>query len=372
LGSRHVNDKKVSDHHAIIPTPHLTVESLTGDEQMVFELILERLLAAFYPVGKNQQTIVVIDYFHHLFATKGTIILEEGWRKIEKDEDENEKEGEDDTLPSVNKQTLLQSDSVDVLSKETRPPNHFNDASLLGAMETAGQIIEDDEDAREAMKENGLGMVSTRHEIINTLIKRGYLIRQKKQILSTTKAHETIRKLDEIGSILVSPILTGKWEGHLNKIARNEISPTKFQDTLPLLVGKIVTDISKLTGSFSAEAPPNLNGKKSVLKEEVICPKCRSLNRDGVGILKEIVGKDKLAYFICSFKKDDCGFISRIPKLKSTRQKLFENLCICGSYYVYKILASGQELLSCSNYPNCKNAVWIDKPLPKSSKQGKG
>lgn len=362
LGSRHVDDKKVSDHYALMPTKEKpNIKELSLDEAIVYEAIVKRFISAYLPAGINEQTLIVVAVDTYFFVAKGTVVISEGWRKIENDEDEKDGENED-LMPQVNQSSKLEKEAISPLERKTRPPKRLSDDSVLGLMQTAGSNIEDDEDAKEAMKDCGLGMAATRGEIIETLIRRGYLCRQKKLLLSTPKGKETIAVLSETNSVLVSPALTGKWEAALNKIARQDTTPDKFRATVPLLVNKIVSDIQALTHNFEFSSETNQPDQQK--KEVFKCRRCLSEGRIGnAGNIKEITARDGNKYFICELGKDICGFISLIPKTKKIQKRLFAESCECGGFYIYKISKDKKDYFSCNKYPDCRKSIWFDSKI---------
>src|SRR5205823_7431192 len=181
--SRVVNDARVSDHHAIIPTDvEHEIEGFSPDERRVFDLVAKRFLAVFHPPARYQRTTVITVVEEERFRTRGKITLEPGWRGVYGLESEEEKfarqeeEGPDDStaeIPPLEQGQTVRCVEAEVESKETRPPPRYTEATLLSAMETAGKLI-DEEDLREAMKDSGLGTPATRAEMIEALIRREY------------------------------------------------------------------------------------------------------------------------------------------------------------------------------------------------------
>ncbi|MCM8534297.1 MAG: DNA topoisomerase 3 [Lentisphaeraceae bacterium] len=215
------NSSKVSDHHAIIPTG-LVPSSLDRDEQKVFHEITTRFIAIFYPACEKAHTTVTAICQNESFKTKGTVIIKEGWLSLygggQKDKDEQ-------ILPQF---TVGESGSHDpeVKKCQTKPPHHFNESSLLSAMETAGKEIDDD-DLKDAMKERGLGTAATRASIIETLVKRDYITKNKRLLLATPKGEDLIRLLGS-QQTLTSPELTGDWEHKLKLMEKGEVKADDF------------------------------------------------------------------------------------------------------------------------------------------------
>ena len=221
------NTSKVNDHHAIIPTGQ-NPASLSGDEQRVYDEILTRFIAIFYPPCEKAHTTVTATAAQETFKAKGTTILVEGWlvlyggAKKEKDE---KKEKNEQLLPVF---TIGESGphEPEVKQSQTKPPQHFNEASLLGAMETAGKYIDNDE-LKDAMKERGLGTPATRAGIIETLVKRDYICKEKRMLLATPKGEDLIRLL-AAQQTLTSPELTGEWEHKLKLMEKGEVTSGQF------------------------------------------------------------------------------------------------------------------------------------------------
>ena len=225
LGNRYFNDAKVSDHHAIIPTTTLP-GSLANDEAKVYEAIVLRFIAAFYPACVKQITTVLGAVKHIKFKTTGTIIEAPGWQVLYKNDSPSQAAKGDETkiLPNFiqgetgpHKPTMNQG--------KTTPPKPYNEASLLGMMESAGKTC-DDEELKEALKDKGLGTPATRASIIEMLIKRNYIQRQKKLLLSTESGRHLISIIAD--DRLKSASMTGEWEAKLKKIEQNAYDPDQF------------------------------------------------------------------------------------------------------------------------------------------------
>ena len=225
LGSRYFNDAKVSDHHAIIPTTTLP-GSLANDEAKVYEAIVLRFIAAFYPACVKQITTVLGAVKHIKFKTTGTIIEAPGWQVLYKNDSPSQASKGDETkiLPNfVQGETGPHQPTIN--QGKTTPPKPYNEASLLGMMESAGKTC-DDEELKEALKEKGLGTPATRASIIEVLIKRNYIQRQKKLLLSTESGRHLISIIAD--DRLKSAAMTGEWEAKLKKIEHNTYNPDQF------------------------------------------------------------------------------------------------------------------------------------------------
>ena len=235
------DNSKVTDHHAIIPTG-IIPQGLTELEQKVFDLVVRAFIAAFYDDCKFETTTVMgevkpSDDKQILFRTTGKVIIEEGWRVVFKKKTEtNEEDSEQASLPVFEKGES--GPHVPSLSEKwTAPPKPYTDATLLRAMETAGKTVEDEE-LRDALKENGIGRPSTRAAIIETLIRRHYIRRERSSLHPTPTGFELIDLIHE--ELLKSAELTGRWEKKLRQIERHEYEARTFLDELKQMVSDIV------------------------------------------------------------------------------------------------------------------------------------
>ncbi|WP_372796194.1 DNA topoisomerase 3, partial [Pontiella sp.] len=227
---RIVDDKKVTDHHAIIPTGMLP-GSLGANEQIVYNAVVTQFIAAFYPVCVKQITTVDGESAEVPFQAKGTVILEPGWtalfpKKKKKKKDPDSGEEDDQQLPNFGKGETGPHEPATREGK-TKPPKAFNENSLLGAMEAAGKWVDDDT-MREALKERGIGTPATRAAIIETLLRRNYIRRDKKQIRATDMGRCLIALIQD--PLLKSPEMTGEWEEKLKQIERGDAQSTDFMD----------------------------------------------------------------------------------------------------------------------------------------------
>ena len=247
------DNSKVTDHHAIIPTgDHSRLADINSYEQKVYDLIVRRFLAVFYPDCEYATTTVMGRAADVDFKASGKTILKPGWRtiynKVETEEEEKEPtpEGENDTLPRF---TIGENGShlPELTQKMTTPPTRYTEATLLQAMETAGKFVED-ETLREAMKENGIGRPSSRASIIETLLKRGYIRREKKNLISNPTGRDLIRIIK--AKMLKSPELTGQWEKKLRDIEKGTFTLDAFMDEL---YDQLVSIIKEVTSDQSGQ-----------------------------------------------------------------------------------------------------------------------
>jgi DNA topoisomerase-3 len=236
---RVVDDSKVQDHHAIIPTrAEHPLDKMDDDDRRVYDLVVRRFLAAFHPDAVLENTRVETTVAEHVFRTRGKVLLVPGWRGVYLASEADAQPGadsaeEDETreqqLPRLEQGERSQVLEVAPLAKETKPPRRYSDASLLGAMETAGKLV-DDEELREAMKDSGIGTPATRAAIIERLIDVGYVERDGRSLVVTEKGLNVIRLLGE--HALTSPDLTGAWEQRLGRIERGEDSRERFMNDI--------------------------------------------------------------------------------------------------------------------------------------------
>ncbi|MEY2535504.1 MAG: topoisomerase, partial [bacterium] len=227
---RVVDDAKVGDHHAIIPTnSEHNLSKLNADDRRIYDLVTRRFLAVFHPDAVFENTRIETTVAEHIFRTRGKVLLVPGWRgvygELAEGEGGDDDEGRDQQLPRLVQGEEVLTRAVEALEKETQPPRRYSDASLLGAMETAGKLVDDDE-LREAMKDSGIGTPATRAAIIERLIDVGYVERDARALVATEKGLNVIRLLEE--HPLTSPALTGDWERRLGLIERGEEHRDRF------------------------------------------------------------------------------------------------------------------------------------------------
>ena len=213
LNKRSVNAKKVTDHHAILPTGE-PAYSLSADKQFIYDMVVGRMLEAFHKECIKEITKITISA-GSVFIANGTVIRSAGWRAVWNDNDEEKKDEDNPSLPKVKAGELLPIADKALLEKQTKPKPMFNEASLLKALETSGKEIEDEE-LRYAMKDTGLGTPATRASIIETLITREYIIREKRNLIPTTKGLAVYDVVKD--QKIAQAELTGQWEKRLEEI----------------------------------------------------------------------------------------------------------------------------------------------------------
>jgi len=213
LNKRSVNAKKVTDHHAILPTGEQPY-GLSPDKQAIYDMVVGRMLEAFHQECIKEVTKITIES-GSLFTANGTVIRSAGWRSVLNDTDEDKKDEDNPSLPKVKKNELLPIPEKALLEKQTKPKAMYNEASLLKALETSGKEIEDEE-LRYAMKDTGLGTPATRASIIETLITREYIVREKRNLVPTSKGLAVYDVVKD--QKIAQAELTGQWEKRLEEI----------------------------------------------------------------------------------------------------------------------------------------------------------
>ncbi|MBO5456162.1 MAG: DNA topoisomerase 3 [Muribaculaceae bacterium] len=319
------DNSKVTDHHAIIPTGQ-SPKILVGDERKLYHLIALRFIAAFYPDCQFLTTTVLGEVDKTAFKTSGKVITAPGWREVFSQYGATEENNEEDNILPEFKIGETGPQEPSLLKKTTQPPKYYTEGSLLRAMESAGKTV-DDEELREAMKDNGIGRPSTRAAIIETLFKRKYIYRARKSIMATQAGIDLINTINE--ELLKSAKLTGLWENKLRRIERGEYSAANFIAELKALINEIVINVlsdnshSKIlvenrtngdTPSASTEAtdknpkPTKPRAPRIRKFEQVVCPECG----------KGYILKGKTA-FGCSRFREGC-------QLRLSFEKYPENL----------------------------------------------
>lgn len=263
-GKRFVDDSKVTDHHAIIPTEQkLNLNAFSVDEKKLYDLIARRFLAVLYPPYKYEQTTITTVVEEEIFLSRGKVVREIGWRGLHSQIPEKEDKKEE-SLPEQLLQEKRQGESRKVencrLNKaKTKPPARYTEATLLTAMESPGKYI-DDEELREAMKGSGLGTPATRAEIIEKLFNTFYIERQGKEIVPTAKG---IQLIELAPPSLRSPELTAQWEQQLTDIARGKSSKGKMITSIRDDASNMVRAVAQSSHEYK---PENVSKSK--------CPLC--------------------------------------------------------------------------------------------------
>jgi DNA topoisomerase III len=282
--ARVVNDGKVDDHHAIIPTGDLPRGELSNDDRRIYDLVCRRFLAVFHPEARFEDTEVVTEAAGEKFRTKGKRLLEAGWRGPAFGDEplEPEKSGEEEpeqALPRIDDGERGRCTGAEVLEKQTKPPGRYTESSLLGAMETAGRTI-DDEELREAMKDSGLGTPATRADTIERLLNVGYIVRDGKALVATGKGRDTIELLGT--HALTSAELTGSWEKRLSEIEHGTADRAAFMGDIARFTEEIV-DYFRGIRTESLGACPNGDGDILENRSAFGCSSYQSKKEPGCG-----------------------------------------------------------------------------------------
>ncbi|RFC53691.1 type IA DNA topoisomerase [Brumimicrobium aurantiacum] len=299
------NNKKVTDHHAIIPTG-VKLSGVTPEEQKVYDTITKRFIAVFYPDCKVSNTTVLGEVLKLEFKATGKQILSPGWRVVYQ-KDKSKSKNKDENLMPVFEKGEKGPHEARLDQKQTSPPKPYTEATLLRAMETAGKHVEDEE-ARELMKDNGIGRPSTRANIIETLFRRRYIDRSGKSIVATHTGVDLIQVIDN--ETLKSPELTGDWERKLRLIEKGEYQPAQFKKELIELVVNLTNEVLfnteqkaiRILGDEEKEKEKKPKKKRAktvkVNITELTCPSCK----------KEGFLEGKKAYG-CAHYKEGCKFV---------------------------------------------------------------
>ncbi|MBX6763525.1 MAG: DNA topoisomerase III [Rubrobacteraceae bacterium] len=285
-GRRIVDDAKVTDHHAIIPTGRRPSGELPPDESRVLDLVFRRFLAVFFPEARFEHTTVVTAVGEDAFLSRGRVVLEAGWRALYPDGVGGKREKEPPLiLPPVEEGQEWAVADVAVKEGKTKPPPRYSEATLLGAMETAGRLVEDEE-LRQRMKDSGLGTPATRAAIIERLIQVGYVEREKKVLVPTRKGRRLVALVGD-GS-LASPEMTARWEERLAKMERGEEDRRRFMAGIETFTKELVEEVRRKAGE---KVPQPADGSIGA------CPKCGSP-----------VVETKKAYSCSAWRRTGCDF----------------------------------------------------------------
>ena len=285
LNRRTVDDKKVTDHHALIITENKP-GSLQADEQAIYELVAGRMLEAFSQKCVKEVTSISLTSGDSIFAVKGTVIKSVGWRAVFNTQEEGEK---NTVLPALKEGDNLALSDIELLEKQTKPKPLHTESLLLSAMENAGKELEDVE-LKASMKDSGIGTPATRAAIIETLFTRQYIVREKKALVPTEKG---LAVYDIVRDKKIADVeMTGMWENALSKIESGEMNPDTFH---------------KSTEVYASQITSELLGMQLTLKTQLdlICPKCET-------------GKIMLYPKVAKCDNTDCGLI--VFRNKSDKQ----------------------------------------------------
>ena len=290
----YVDNSKVSDHHAIIPTEEKgSLANLSTEEKHIYDLVVKRFLSVLMPAYEYEQTTVVVNIAGETFTAKGNITKSKGWKRLYdnlKDEEDSQE------LPELKSGDKITVASVNKVKKQTTPPARFNEATLLSAMESPQKYVNLGKDAAKTLNETGgLGTVATRADIIEKLFNSFVIEKKGKDIYPTSKGKQLIALVPED---LKSPLLTAKWESQLDNIAKGKANDKKFVADMKGYATKLVEDVKGGTAKFHHD---NATGSK--------CPNCGKY-------LLEVKGKNG-RMLVCQDR--ECGYRENLARLTNAR-----------------------------------------------------
>ncbi|WP_175837225.1 DNA topoisomerase III [Burkholderia anthina] len=270
------DNSKISDHFAIIPTLQAP-KALSEPEQKLYDLVVKRFLAVFFPAAEFRVTTRITEVAGHRFKTEGKVLVEPGWLQVYG----RDAEGADANLVPVQKDEKVKADEIAAVALVTKPPARYSEATLLSAMEGAGKLVEDDE-LREAMAAKGLGTPATRAAIIEGLLGEKYLVREGREMIPTAKAFQLMTLLRGLGvKELTAPELTGEWEYKLSQMERGNLGRDAFMQEIARMTQQIVKrakeyDSDTIPGDYATlETPcPNCGGQVKENYRRFACTKC--------------------------------------------------------------------------------------------------
>ncbi|MFN7253152.1 MAG: DNA topoisomerase, partial [Anaerobacillus sp.] len=342
---RYVNEKKVTDHYAIIPTEQVTDPSkLPSDEAKIYDLVVRRLIAAHYPAAIfDYSTITTLVDKRARFISKGKQQINEGWRKILYKQDDDQ----DVILPNLEEGEQGKVTNVKVKQGKTQPPKRYTEGQLITLMKTAGKYLNNDELEKVLNKTEGLGTEATRAGIITMLQDRKYIEVEKNKVFATKKARILIEAVGE--NILASPEMTAKWEQRLAEIGQGKASPVTFMEQTKLLSKKIIEDASRKASDWNFQElqyeVENKYATKFTLGKKL--GKCKLCSGDVV---------DKGKFYGCSnYKKTACTFtISKSILGKKLTETTVTKLLNTGKTSVLKGFKRGDKTFSAA-------LIWDEK-----------
>ena len=332
-----VDDKKVSDHHAIIPTEQFVqLEHMTNEERRIYDLVVRRFLAVLYPPFEYEQTSLKAEAGGEIFTAKGKIVKNPGWKAAYEEADGDEEEEEFQNLYEVKEGEKLKIDSCQLTEGKTKPPAHFTEATLLSAMENPVRFLstKDQEAAKTLGETGGLGTVATRADIIEKLFHTFLMEKRGNDIYITSKAKQLLSLVPED---LKKPELTADWEKKLSEIAQGSLKKEGFLEEIRDYTQELIQEIKTGEGTFRHDNLTNtkcpvcgkrmlaVNGKNSRM---LVCQDRACGHRETISRLSnarcpnchrkmELYVKGKEETFICS----TCGYKEKLSSFKQRREK---------------------------------------------------
>tara|TARA_B100001121_G_scaffold309545_1_gene336773 strand:- start:5356 stop:7707 length:2352 start_codon:yes stop_codon:yes gene_type:complete len=282
IAKRMIDDKKVTDHHAIIPTDKTpNIGELPTDHKNIYLMVIRRFLSAFLPECEKSHTEIIASAADEVFKATGTMIIVPGWRQLAQQSEDKK----DVLLPTVTQGDPAEIKKVTLKKGQTKAPALYTEATILAAMETAGKKIDDDE-LRQAMKDCGLGTPATRAQILEKLIGVKYIEREKNKLIPTPKGEYLIDCI--LSEALVSPELTGNWEKELNNMAQSKGKRGEYMEKIKTFTKEVIQKVAD-DNSYTIGADQTIYGA---------CPKCE----------KGKVIETPKAYSCSLWKSENCTF----------------------------------------------------------------
>lgn len=331
----YVNNQKVSDHHAIIPTEqYVQLEHMTAEERKIYDLVVRRFFAVLYPPYEYEETKVVIEIGTELFSAVGKNIKNLGWKMVYEKEEQEEEGILSQNIPSLREQEILKPVQLILTEGKTTPPARFNEAALLSAMENPTAYMETKDKAMEKTLDEtgGLGTVATRADIIEKLFSSFLLEKRGKDIYLTSKAKQLLELVPED---LRKPELTADWEMKLSKIAKGSLKRTVFMKDIRDYAGQLIEEIKTGEGKFKHDNLTNTKcpvcGKRMLAvkgknSEMLVCQDRNCNHREVISRISnarcpvchkklELRGKGESQIFVCN-----CGYKEKLQAFKERRQ----------------------------------------------------
>ncbi len=293
-----VDNSKVSDHHAIIPTEQrANLSILSQEERNIFDLVVKRFLAVLFPPYEYIQKNVTCDINKEIFVTKGITVKFKGWKQIyDRSQNFDDEDDKNETLPEIKKDDILPIKSIEAIKLRTKPPDRFNEATLLSAMENPQKYVTLDKSHAKTLGEvGGIGTVATRADIIEKLFNSFYIEKNNKEILPTSKGKQLLNLVPEG---LKSPLLTAEWEMELELISKGKKDPNQFINGIRNYTSKLIDDVKISKSKFFHD---NLSGSK--------CPVCGKY-------MLEVKGKFGMMN-VCQDR--ECGHRESLSKFTNAR-----------------------------------------------------
>ncbi|MHC6180265.1 DNA topoisomerase III [Clostridium sp. JNZ X4-2] len=294
-----VDNSKIGDHHAIIPTEErVQLSRLSTEEMNIYDLVVKRFLSVMLPPYEYIQTSVKADINGEIFTARGNVVKSKGWKRVYERESslQNENEEDNQVLPKVKKGDNINIRSIELNKLQSKPPARFNEATLLSAMENPQKYVKlDSESAKTLGETGGIGTVATRADIIEKIFNMFYVERKGKEIIPTSKGKQLI---DLVPAGLKSPLLTAKWEKELENISRGNENPGVFSKKMRGYAVKLVEDVKESKDKFVHD---NITGKK--------CPRCGKY-------MLQVKGKRGIMN-VCQDRK--CGYRENVSRFTNAR-----------------------------------------------------